>query len=352
MSNISSRRRSLLALCCLGFVIYLLRNGFGIAPAGGFAATRPIFTPGDVKPDHEYQKALIVASIRAEDTSWVAEDLPDIDTYVYVNDDPNANLTVPSNKGHEAMTYLTFLIDHYENLPEIMIFVHAHRDAYHNPWLFDGLMPEIVRALNPARVVRHGYVNLHCGDGNNKCWAKVRPSEGMPYAENRRAWEELFPQYPVPQALVQMPAAQFALSRDRVAQIPKRDLLRYRQWLIDTDIPDKISGFVFEFLWQFIFRGEYLFCPRPNVCYCDGFGICMEEQTYNTFDTMYVTSEGLERQIEILDRKQEFTDDDAAKRDQFARAKSDIRSAMGNIKAKAINRGKDAAVRAKAAEYM
>ena len=37
--------------------------------------------------------------------------------YLYVTDNPSAPLTVPKNKGREAMVYLTHIINHYSNLP-------------------------------------------------------------------------------------------------------------------------------------------------------------------------------------------------------------------------------------------
>ena len=52
-------------------------------------------------------KRLVVASLRDEDTTWLAERLPDWPVSRYVVDDPTANLTVPIRKGREAMVYLT-----------------------------------------------------------------------------------------------------------------------------------------------------------------------------------------------------------------------------------------------------
>ena len=47
--------------------------------------------------------------MKHEDTSWVHEYLPDWPSSIYVVDDPKAPLTVPKNKGHEAMVYLTYV---------------------------------------------------------------------------------------------------------------------------------------------------------------------------------------------------------------------------------------------------
>lgn len=122
--------------------------------------SKPSYTAGKPDPSHNYRKALIVASVKKENTSWVSERLPRIPgAYIHVNDDPSAALTVRKNKANEVMSYLTFIIDHHASLPEITIFIHAHSTTYHNPWLSN---PPLSWSLT-HRVVRIGYVNLSCG---------------------------------------------------------------------------------------------------------------------------------------------------------------------------------------------
>lgn len=77
-------------------------------------------------------KVVVVASRSQESTDWVKEDLPDWGHAIYIVDSPSpTNLTVPVNKGNEAMVYLTYIIDNYHNLPLTMAFIHHHRD---NGW--------------------------------------------------------------------------------------------------------------------------------------------------------------------------------------------------------------------------
>ena len=54
---------------------------------------------------------LVVARQLSEDVSWIQAKLPDVKTAIYVVDDPNAELPVPANKGHEAMVYLTYIMN-------------------------------------------------------------------------------------------------------------------------------------------------------------------------------------------------------------------------------------------------
>jgi len=94
-----------------------------------------------------------------------------------------------------------------------------------------------------------------------------------------KSWSELFPWDPVPDVLAQPCCAQFALSRDRIRSIPKSRFVFYRDWLLRTQLSDFISGRVWEYLWQFVFTGNNVFCPAQHVCYCDGFGVCFGGET-------------------------------------------------------------------------
>ena len=51
---------------------------------------------------------LVVASTRADNTSWLYQFLAGWPKSVYIVDDGTAGLSVPQNKGREAMPYLTY----------------------------------------------------------------------------------------------------------------------------------------------------------------------------------------------------------------------------------------------------
>ena len=51
---------------------------------------------------------LVVASTKADNTSWLDQFLADWPKSIYIVDDSTAGLSVPQNKGHEAMPYLTY----------------------------------------------------------------------------------------------------------------------------------------------------------------------------------------------------------------------------------------------------
>lgn len=59
------------------------------------------------RPVVRRHKDMIVASMKSDDTSWLAEYFQDWSRSIYVVDDKSAPLTVARNKGRESMVYLT-----------------------------------------------------------------------------------------------------------------------------------------------------------------------------------------------------------------------------------------------------
>lgn len=50
---------------------------------------------------------MVIASMQRENITWLHDYLTDWKKNIYVVDDPKARLTVPTNKGREAMVFLT-----------------------------------------------------------------------------------------------------------------------------------------------------------------------------------------------------------------------------------------------------
>ena len=195
------------------------------------------------------------------------------------------SLAVPKNKGHEAMAYLTYIIDHYDSLPGILLFLHAHRDGYYAAWHTDAPLHDNVlatRALRLSFVEEQGYVNLRC---NPHPGCINGPKSGSELTLTPEIWNGFFsntstpPNWmalqvqshePIPKdstrfdynirhLVDKLPeikvacCAQFAVSRDTVLQRSRNDYIAFRQWLLNTDLPDEESGRVFEYLWHVIF---------------------------------------------------------------------------------------------------
>ncbi|KAK5202258.1 hypothetical protein LTR72_012351 [Exophiala xenobiotica] len=84
------------------------------------------------------------------------------DHIIYTVDDNKAEHKVPQNKGREAMVYLTYISDHYDILPDTVLFFHPHKATGHTNVLLDldGVKP--IQKINPGRVAKEGYFNARC----------------------------------------------------------------------------------------------------------------------------------------------------------------------------------------------
>ncbi|KAI4126369.1 MAG: hypothetical protein LQ347_005001 [Umbilicaria vellea] len=238
------------------------------------------FHPGIVKrPGTNYSHVVVVPRMQEDDIGWMDAELPEIEFIVYTADDPKAPLHPPKNKGHEVMIYLTYIIDNYSNLPDIITFMHAHRWTHHNNELLGSDAVQMIPAVSFERVTREGYMNLRC-HWDPGCPEWLFPSnteeslkkQEEPYVA--KAWNELHPFDPIPHVLAQPCCAQFAVSKERIHSVPLHRFVFYRDWMLHTPLSDYVSGRIWEYTWQFVFTGQNTLCPAEHICYCDGFGVC------------------------------------------------------------------------------
>lgn len=266
------------------------------------------------EPDEAHQRAMVVPRMKGEDILWMQEHLPNLRATIYMADDSNALLHSPKNKGHEVMIYLTFIIDQYDQLPDVVLFMHAHRYSHHNSELLGFDAAQMVQRLSDDYVVRQGYVNMRC-DWSPGCpeWlhpgAKEDDLAKQEQAVLTQSWHELFPHDPLPEALGQACCAQFALSKARILSIPKSRYVYYRDWIMRTPLSDYISGRIWEYTWQFLFTGRGVFCPVVEVCHCDGFGVCFGgQEDYRDFETLRHTKQEYQSELKSLKEEQTLTE--------------------------------------------
>ncbi|KAL2126036.1 hypothetical protein VTI74DRAFT_1895 [Chaetomium olivicolor] len=209
-----------------------------------------------------YSHILVLAKTEHDDIQWIHDELPDMPLAVYEVDKPNAPLTVPKNKGKEATVYLTYIIDHYDDLPDIVLFFHAHRYAWHNNILLNQDAALTLKRLNLERVARMGYMNSRCEhkpgcpdwihiDRPEVDWDFFRKPEEPHFT--KAIWREVFPGIPPPPALAAQCCAQFMVTRERIRGVPRERYEFIRKWLLNTNLEDQLSGRVLEYTWHYIF---------------------------------------------------------------------------------------------------
>jgi hypothetical protein len=137
----------------------------------------------------------------------------------------------------------------------------------------------MLQRLQIPYLISQGYANLRC------IWTLGCPSElildGAEIDSSRttniaysKAFGELFQNLTLPPRIGVPCCAQFSVSRGAMLQRPLSDYQHYRQWILDTNLEDHISGRVLEYSWHFIFGKEYVHCPVAGECYCKTFGLC------------------------------------------------------------------------------
>ncbi|KAL5119627.1 hypothetical protein ACEQ8H_002473 [Pleosporales sp. CAS-2024a] len=224
--------------------------------------------------------AVVVASQASENATWLDDFFPQWEKKIYRVDDASAALTVPKNKGRESMVYLTYIIDNYDALPDNVLFLHPTRYQWHNDDPdYDGL--PMLRRFQLPYLEEQGYVNIRCA------WTLGCPAEIKPLAEEgehreavhaggdyKHAFQQLFPGTEVPTEVGVSCCAQFAATREKIRERKKSDYVKYRQWIMDTELADSISGRVLEYSWHMIFGKPPVHCPSAKECYCKTFGLC------------------------------------------------------------------------------
>jgi len=259
--------------------------------------SKPMKANSEAKPR---RTAVVVASLASDNATWLDEYFPQWEKNIYRVDKPDAPLTVPKNKGRESMVYLTYaptsppspsppcaidtdtsafqrnsyIIDHYASLPENILFIHPTRYQWHNDDPdYDGL--PMLRHLQLPYLEAEGYVNIRCA------WSLGCPEEIRPHVnagEHREsvhaggayktAFEQLFPGVEVPQRVGVSCCAQFAATREKIRERSVDEYKRWRDWILNTELDDSISGRVMEYSWHSKF-----YVPSPQAPKAGSFAI-------------------------------------------------------------------------------
>ncbi|KAL1900974.1 hypothetical protein Sste5346_002036 [Sporothrix stenoceras] len=236
--------------------------------------------------------ALVVASssrmVTNGDTAWLA-DVPASwqPVFHYVTDAPlSPELSVPVHKGNEAMAYLTYIVDHYDDLADVVVFHHGHRRGWHQE--MDSV--DEVKRLRPEYVAKAGYASLRCLPGCEN--VIVLANYAVDQSELHRHPRDvqlttLLDDFldkdageNVPVRLASPCCAQFAASRQAIQRRSRAWWRSLRQWVIDTPVVDQESGRLLEHTWHVWLGNESYHCPQYDACQCHTYGIGADCEAY------------------------------------------------------------------------
>jgi hypothetical protein len=149
------------------------------------------------------------------------------------------------NKGREASAYLEWLIANYDNLPDYVVCLHAHRSAWHARSNIDEVLRAVkfdsdYRNLNDTRIITQPEHSWACG-----------------FVTKERAALEAILGASIDVANLRCNCcAQFYVSRHAILRHAKSVYEQLREWVRDTELSSYEAGLVLEFLWHFIFTGS------------------------------------------------------------------------------------------------
>lgn len=197
------------------------------------------------------RRTLVVARYD-EDDAWLKNLPKNIDVVVYQSKDQGSPHFV-ENFGNEASKYLSYIVDHYDSLPDTLAFVQAGRQDWHDPLPKDRLMRKwdweraaqqggmaFLPTAAPCLVERQEEEApgskpplLH---GNGDCQA-VEEHVPKQMAAVREAWGTIFEEElgALPQRWLTHCCAQFEVTREAVQQHPLRFYEGLLAWSLQHD---------------------------------------------------------------------------------------------------------------------
>jgi len=161
------------------------------------------------------------------------------------------------NVANEATSYLHFIINNYDNMPEHLIFIHDENTSWHH----DGKITERIRSwIQEYETNGSTYYEFNNMDID-------KPPDYHTDSE-RKLWENVFEKHICPYKdalpLSGKCCAQFIVSKEQIQKHPKQFYQDYYKWLLDNTSEegngaseDMYSGYNMnryaEWSWRFIF---------------------------------------------------------------------------------------------------
>ncbi|KAM3424247.1 hypothetical protein BST61_g11213 [Cercospora zeina] len=230
---------------------------------------------------------LVVASTKAEDTSWteaLSQQIPNLKIFRYISDDPTAEYHPPVAQGREALMYFTYLFDKYENLADVNIFIHAEEHPWHLDSALWQSMTFALSHLDLSQVLERRYFSLYTslkggrveGYNTSKTSLETNVSEESYMADALRA--NFGNDVIVPEILLGPCCSQFAVSRDAILSRPREQYEHSMKWLTETTWPDQLTGRVWEHMWPFLFLRDQAIDQKTEWrALCRMYGVCFKD---------------------------------------------------------------------------
>ena len=157
---------------------------------------------------------------------------------------PDKSCTLDVNKGQEASSYLKYIVENYDRLPDRIAFIHGHEETYHQKY-----PKHLLEAIDDARkdldfVSLDNWIHLQVRNDRDFPDIKVHKNSHTPGTGHEQVvliqdhWNFLktFVKFDImPQYLRYNGHAQFIVSRNAIYKHSKETYKKLLPFVIDTD---------------------------------------------------------------------------------------------------------------------
>lgn len=204
----------------------------------------------------------VVVARYNEDIEWVQDIDPSHQIIVYNKslediESPQVNVQIinnVANVGREAYSYVRYIVEHYDELPDVVVFLQGNPDD-HIAWLSMSSSEFVNALINDA--LQQGVSAMtvfSCTETNgsytiDEWYTPIKPSPIRPFGE----WFKTYFGYELPcDPLRWIPGAQFAVRKDHILQHPRSFYVRLLRMIDHHVNPEEI--YYLERSWYLMFK--------------------------------------------------------------------------------------------------
>lgn len=203
-------------------------------------------------------RKVIVSSHFKEDLTWLKSANWDVSVIDHEGSQPPAfePLVVIPNRGNESSSYIRYIIDNWDNLPDYMAFVHGHEYAHHQKY-----KEPMLELIERAVLTGDDYIPLNgywLSEPSPSC---VKSDYYLQIAKYWYLFEPWIKRYPNENLLTDA-CGQFIVSRNKIQRYPFEAWQSWYQALTHPDTHKEL-GFVFEYTWHYLFGQAWRMKPKP-----------------------------------------------------------------------------------------
>jgi hypothetical protein len=178
--------------------------------------------------------------------------------------------------------------------------------GYHNSMVFS------LNHLDLREVQRRGFLNLRvtwgigCSSGSINTTRVNEESGNIPeQKEMQEAFRANFNLYEIPEILATPCCSQIAVTKQLIRNVPRAQYQHHINWLLETKLPDNISGRTWEHMWQYLFQQKALDCPLEHKAYCRLYHICFGgREEYDEWIELVQGRQKLENELKKMDTEE------------------------------------------------